>query len=237
MYPDVRLRTAASLTLAKYMALSEPFCRLHLRLLATIMDKSEESVIRANSVIAMGDLCVRFPNLLDQWTPKMFDRLRDPDVTVKMNTLKVLSRLILSDMVKVKGQISEIAVLMVDQNEILSSSSRLFFTELGKKQNAIYNVLPDIISHLSDTEIGLEEEDFRTVMKFIFELIEKNRQTLCLVEKLCQRFRSTTYDMSSPTLFIKSNHFIVSSSVMSVNGEIWPIVSVYSTMPTVRSRS
>jgi condensin complex subunit 1 len=122
----------------------------------------------------------------------MFQRLRDSDVTVKMNTLKVLSRLILSDMLKVKGQISEIAVLMVDENQVLSSSSRLFFTELGKKQNAIYNVLPDIISHLSDIENGLQEEDFRVVMKFIFELIDKNRQTNCLVEKLCQRFRSTT---------------------------------------------
>jgi condensin complex subunit 1 len=125
----------------------------------------------------------------------MFQRLRDSDVTVKMNTLKVLSRLILSDMVKVKGQISEIAVLMVDQNDILSASSKLFFTELGKKQNAIYNVLPDIISHLSNTENRLEEEDFRTVMKFIFDLIEKNRQTVCLVEKLCSRFRQTTYEI------------------------------------------
>jgi condensin complex subunit 1 len=195
LFPDVTLRTAASLTLAKFMAVSENFCRMHLRLLVTIMEKSAEPVIRANTVIALGDLCVRFPNLLDQWSSQMFQRLRDSDVNVKMNTLKVLSRLILSDMVKVKGQISEIAVLMVDQNDILSASSKLFFTELGKKQNAIYNVLPDIISHLSNTENRLEEEDFRTVMKFIFDLIEKNRQTVCLVEKLCSRFRQTTYEI------------------------------------------
>ena len=193
-YPDVKLRSAASLTLAKYMSVSEKFCRLHIRLLFTILEKSDLAVIRANTVIAVGDLCVRFPNLLDQWSPQMFQRLRDPDVSVKMNTLKVLSRLILSDMVKVKGQISEIAVLMVHENEILASSSRLFFTELGKKQNAIYNVLPDIISHLSDSETRLEEDNFRIVMKFIFELIDKSRQTVCLVEKLCQRFRTTTYD-------------------------------------------
>ena len=197
VYPDVKLRTAASLTLAKYMSVSEKFCRLHIRLLFTILEKSDLPVIRANTIIAVGDLCVRFPNLLDQWSPQMFQRLRDSDVTVKMNTLKVLSRLILSDMLKVKGQISEIAVLMVHENEILASSSRLFFTELGKKQNAIYNVLPDIISHLSDTETRLEEDDFRIVMKFIFDLIDKNRQTVCLVEKLCQRFRTTTYDMIS----------------------------------------
>ncbi|XP_054165417.1 condensin complex subunit 1-like [Oppia nitens] len=191
-FPDVKLRTAACLTLAKFMTLSESFCRLQLRLLFTIMEKSD-AIIRANTIIAAGDLCVRYPNLLDQWSKFMFERLRDNDVTVKLNTLKVLSRLILSDMLKVKGQISEMARLMVDENEILSSHSRLFFTELGKKQNAIYNVLPDIISHLSDTENGLrDEEEFQTVMKFIFDLIEKDRQTICLVEKLCQRFRSTT---------------------------------------------
>lgn len=155
------------------------------------MTKSPEPVIRANTVIALGDLCVRFPNILDQWSGYMFQRLRDEDVGVKKCALKVLARLILSDMVKVKGYISEIAVLIVDNDDVLSSSSRLFFTELGKKQNAIYNVLPDLISHLSDKKDGLNEEDFRTVIKFCFDLIDKDRQTVCLVEKLCQRFRAT----------------------------------------------
>ena len=122
----------------------------------------------------------------------MFLRLRDPEIIVKMSALKVVTRLILSDILKVKGQISEIALLIVDENEELSSSSRLFFIELSKKQRSIYNVLPDLISHLSDTESGLEEDKFRTVMKYCFDLIEKDRESVCLVEKLCQRFRTTT---------------------------------------------
>lgn len=191
LYP-VRLRNAATLTLAKFMALSENFCRIHLRLLVTIMERSAEAIIRANSVIALGDLCNRFPNLLDSWSQQMFLRLRDPEIIVKMSALKVVTRLILSDILKVKGQISEIALLIVDENEELSSSSRLFFIELSKKQRSIYNVLPDLISHLSDTESGLEEDKFRTVMKYCFDLIEKDRESVCLVEKLCQRFRTTT---------------------------------------------
>ena len=191
LYP-VRLRNAATLTLSKFMALSENFCRIHLRLLVTIMERSAEAIIRANSVIALGDLCNRFPNLLDSWSQQMFLRLRDPEIIVKMSALKVVTRLILSDILKVKGQISEIALLIVDENEELSSSSRLFFIELSKKQRSIYNVLPDLISHLSDTESGLEEDKFRTVMKYCFDLIEKDRESVCLVEKLCQRFRTTT---------------------------------------------
>ena len=191
LYP-VRLRNAATLTLSKFVALSENFCRIHLRLLVTIMERSAEAIIRANSVIALGDLCNRFPNLLDSWSQQMFLRLRDPEIIVKMSALKVVTRLILSDILKVKGQISEIALLIVDENEELSSSSRLFFIELSKKQRSIYNVLPDLISHLSDTESGLEEDKFRTVMKYCFDLIEKDRESVCLVEKLCQRFRTTT---------------------------------------------
>lgn len=33
------------------------------------------------------------------------------------------------------------------------------------KDNAIYNLLPDIISRLSDPERGMKEEDFNTIMK------------------------------------------------------------------------
>lgn len=33
------------------------------------------------------------------------------------------------------------------------------------QDNAIYNLLPDIISRLSDPERGMKEEDFSSVMK------------------------------------------------------------------------
>ncbi|KAI1309383.1 Condensin complex subunit 1 [Halotydeus destructor] len=190
-YPDIKLRGAATIALAKYMAMSEKFCVEHLRLLFTILKKSEEGPIRQNAIIALGDLCVRYPNHLDPFTPYLYSPLADKDVSVRMNTLKVLTRLILSDMVKVKGQISEVAKIIVDQEETLASYARFFFKELGKRENEIYNVLPDIISNLSGGQDAVEEAQFRTIMKFLFELIEKDRQTICLVEKLCQRFRAT----------------------------------------------
>lgn len=33
--------------------------------------------------------------------------------------------------------------------------------------NAIYNLLPDMISRLSDPECGVDEESFRTIMKYV----------------------------------------------------------------------
>ena len=55
----------------------------------------------------------------------------------------------------------------------------------------MYNVMPDIVSRLSDSEVGIEEEAFRSVMRYIIGLIEKDKLQESLIEKLCHRFRST----------------------------------------------
>lgn len=192
IYSDLLVKNAAIMAMAKFMCLSQTFCQTNLRLLFTISSKSEEPVIRQNVIIALGDLCLRYPNLLDQWTPYLYKPLNDADVNVRKNTIKVLSRLILSDMVKAKGQISEMAKLIVDDDTDLSSLARVFFDEFKKKENAIYNILPDIISHLSNGTDELEEKKFQEILKFFLKMIEKDRQTQCLVEKLCHRFRATT---------------------------------------------
>lgn len=40
-----------------------------------------------------------------------------------------------------------------------------FSLDLNHQDNAIYNLLPDIISRLSDPERGMSSEDFNTIMK------------------------------------------------------------------------
>lgn len=48
---------------------------------------------------------------------KYFSRLRDESCKVRRNTLLVLSHLVTNEMVKVKGQISEVALCIVDEDE------------------------------------------------------------------------------------------------------------------------
>ena len=48
-------------------------------------------------------------------------RLRDDQVDVRRTTITILTHLILKDMVKVKGQISEMAVCLEDKEEKISS--------------------------------------------------------------------------------------------------------------------
>ena len=76
----------------------------------------------------------------------MYARLHDDAVSVRSNTLTVLTHLILNDMIKVKGQISDMACCIVDDEEKISGLAKLFFSELGKKGNTLYNVMPDIVS-------------------------------------------------------------------------------------------
>ena len=105
----------------------------------------------------------------------MYACLRDDSSFVRSNTLTVLTHLILNDMIKVKGQISDMALLIVDDVTKISNMAKLFFTELARKGNALYNVMPDIISGLSNPKAGIEESNFREVMKYIIALIEKVR--------------------------------------------------------------
>jgi len=192
-FGDQDLQTAASLALARFMIISSDFCDKHLQLLFTLLERSTSPVIRCNLIIALGDLTFRFPNLVEPWTSHLYDRLRDTSPSVRKTTLQVLTHLILNDMVKVKGQISELATCIVDEDERISGLAKLFFHELSKKGNSMYN-MPDIISRLSDPDIGVEEENFQTIIKYIFSHIEKSKHCESLAEKLCQRFRAVRND-------------------------------------------
>ncbi|XP_066197267.1 condensin complex subunit 1 isoform X1 [Sylvia atricapilla] len=190
LYSNSALSAAAALTLGKLCMVSSEFCDSHLRLLFTMMEKSTLPDVRSNLIIAAGDLAIRFPNLVEPWTSHLYARLRDPCPSVRQTAGLVMTHLILKDMVKVKGQVSEMATLLIDPEEEIMGVAQNFFGELANKGNAVYNLLPDIISHLSDPNSGIEEESFHTIMRHLFSYITKDKQTESLVEKLCQRFRT-----------------------------------------------
>lgn len=60
-------------------------------------------------------------------------RLNDSSVMVRIFAVKVLTNLILNDMIKVKGHVSEMARCLVDENERISILVRKFFKDLAKK--------------------------------------------------------------------------------------------------------
>ncbi|KAL2501833.1 hypothetical protein Fot_35681 [Forsythia ovata] len=188
-YPE--LQTSAMLALCRFMIIDADFCESNLQLLFTVVENAPSENVRSNCTIALGDLAVRFPNLLEPWTENMYARLRDPSVCVRKNAVLVLSHLILNDMMKVKGYINEMAMRVEDEDERISNLARLFFNELSKKgSNPIYNLLPDILGKLSCQ--NLKGESFCNIMQFLIGSIKKDKQMEALVEKLCNRFTGVT---------------------------------------------
>ncbi|XP_062188316.1 condensin-1 complex subunit CAP-D2-like isoform X2 [Phragmites australis] len=181
------LQASAMLALCRLMIIDAEFCEANLQILFTVAESAPSKVVRSNCTIALGDLAVRFPNLLEPWTEYIYARLRDPSASVRKNAVLVISHLILNDMMKVKGYINEMAVRIEDEDERISSLGKLFFHELSKKgSNPIYNLLPDILGRLCNQH--LKEETFCNIMQFLISSIKKDKQMESLVDKLCNRF-------------------------------------------------
>ncbi|KAG6897024.1 hypothetical protein C0992_004552 [Termitomyces sp. T32_za158] len=182
------LRAAATLSFSKLLCVSSHFCDAHHRLLFKILETSRDANIRSNIVIALGDVAVSFSNIIDENSNELYKGLSDKDLVVKKNTLMVLTHLILNGMIKVKGQLGEMAKCLEDPEPRIADLAKLFFKELSTKENAIYNNLPDVISHLSTGAHAVDEDTFQSTLKYIFTFIEKEKQAENIVEKLCQRF-------------------------------------------------
>ncbi|GAA5881885.1 hypothetical protein JCM3774_005765 [Rhodotorula dairenensis] len=192
VYKNSMLQTAATLALSKFMCVSSEFCAEHLMLLFKVLETSKEPAVRSNIVIALGDIAVCFSTIMDENSDRLYAGLHDKDPTVKKNTLMVLTHLILNGMIKVKGQLGEMAKCLSDDDKRIKDLAHLFFEELATKEKAIYNNLPDIISHLSSGSNPVDEETFQVSMKFIFKFVDKKKEAESIVEKLCQRFSGTT---------------------------------------------
>ncbi|KAJ7178708.1 non-SMC mitotic condensation complex subunit 1-domain-containing protein [Mycena crocata] len=187
-YKNRTLRAAATLSFSKFLCVSSQFCDQNHLLLFKILETSKNANIRSNIVIALGDVAVSFSSIIDENSNELYRGLSDPNLVVKKNTLMVLSHLILNGMIKVKGQLGEMAKCIEDPDTRISDLAKLFFKELSTKDNAIYNNLPDVISHLGIGAHAVDEETFQRTLTYIFSFIEKEKQAESIVEKLCQRF-------------------------------------------------
>ncbi|CDZ96307.1 mitotic chromosome condensation-related protein [Phaffia rhodozyma] len=188
-YRDSSLQTPAVLALSKLMCVSSQFCETQLPLLFRVFETTSDPIIRSNIVIALGDIAVCFSNMIDENSDRLYLGLSDENLTVKRHTLMVLTHLILNGMIKVKGQLGEMAKCIEDDDQRVRDLAKLFFKELSSKENALYNNLQDVISHLSLGKHAVDEETFEKTMKYIFTFIEKDKQAESIIEKLCQRFR------------------------------------------------
>ncbi|KAF2213594.1 hypothetical protein CERZMDRAFT_67045 [Cercospora zeae-maydis SCOH1-5] len=187
-YPNAELQAHAALCMAKLMCVSSEYCEANLGLLITILERSPSSITRSNLVVALGDMAVCFNHLIDENTDFLYRRLSDPALQVKRTCLMTLTFLILAGQVKVKGQLGEMAKCVEDADQGIREMSRMFFSELAGKDNAIYNHFVDMFSLLSADQ-DLDEERFRRIIKFLAGFIEKDKHAKQLASKLAPRLQ------------------------------------------------
>ncbi|PBP26061.1 condensin subunit Cnd1 [Diplocarpon rosae] len=185
-YRDRNLQAAATLCLTKLMCVSSEYCETNLPLLITILERSKDPTTRSNVVIALGDMAVCFNHLIDENTDFLYRRLNDKDASVKRTCLMTLTFLILAGQVKVKGQLGEMAKCLEDDDKRIADLSRMFFTELSTKDNAVYNHFVDMFSLLS-AEKDLQEDSLKRIVKFLAGFIEKDKHARQLADKLAAR--------------------------------------------------
>jgi condensin complex subunit 1 len=169
------LRKTSILTLCRLMSISSALCEANLPLLFTVLDKESSEFIRTTTLIALADLAFRFPNALEPWNAHLYSRLSDKSELVRYNTLTVLTHLVLNDMIKVKGQVTNIVVCLSDPSQKIRDLAKLFFTKLSdRSNNPVYNLLGDIIANLS-MDSGSQQQSAAEV--------DPNEPTLAPVEE------------------------------------------------------
>ena len=197
------LRQSAVLALSKFMCMSANLCEQYLQLMFTILKRARSPALRATVAIALGDLAFRFPNQVEPWTEHLYLCLRDTNPSVRKNTLMVLTHLILNDMIKVKGQVAEIAACLQDEDERICDLTMLFFHELSKRgSNPIYNIMPDIIACLANhprlkSSTKSSEESFKSIMKYLLSFISKDKHVDALIERLLGRLGAIRHEIES----------------------------------------
>ncbi|CCK71959.1 condensin subunit YCS4 KNAG_0I01740 [Huiozyma naganishii CBS 8797] len=225
-FNDVMLQRVASLCLEKLMCISSKYCEKSLPLLITVMEKSEDPIIRSNAVLALGDMAVCFNNLVDENTDYLYRRLHDDNLMVQRTCLMTVTFLILAGQVKVKGQLGEMAKCLENSDQNISDMCRLFFSELATKDNAIYNGFIDIFSNLSaDKQLG--KESFKKIIKFLLSFIDKDRHQKQLSEKLIGRLgKCSTQKQWDDIAFVLSNLSFTNERISAILEEGFKMVSV-----------
>jgi condensin complex subunit 1 len=134
------------------MLVSSEYCKSRIdRLFNLLSMKTFDSKVKSNILLCIGDLYKRFPTILDSFHNKFFLNLSCENSYVRRHCLRVISHLALNDMIKIRGEISDICKLLKDEDQKIVDLVKLFLHELHSKHNdTIYNLIPEAINRLSE---------------------------------------------------------------------------------------
>jgi len=102
-----------------------------------------DSKVKGNILIAVGDLYKWFTNTLESHNDKFFDNLHSDNSYVRRHCFRVISHLALNDMIKIRGEISDICLLLKDDDQKIRDLVKLFLHEIhSKNKDTIFQLIP-----------------------------------------------------------------------------------------------
>ena len=192
--PDANLYLykSAILTLCKFMCISPKFCEDHMNFLFELLNKDINPSLKLNVIAGFGDLVNRFPNVLQKYIYKFYYCLHDKETQVCRYAMTVISHLVLNDMLKIKGEIVDICMLLESEDGKLKDLVNLFFYELNQKGNSIiYNIIPKALVRLSTEFKNIDYVKFQEVMKTLLKYVSKDKHTEGLIDKLFAKLKNS----------------------------------------------
>ena len=191
---NIFLYKNAILAMCKYMCISQKFCEENLPFLFKFLDSdSIEPNLKLNVCASFADFINRFPNILQKQISKYFSCLHSKYAQVVRYSMIVISHLALNDMLKLKGEIVDICMLLESEDQKLKDLVNLFFYELNQKgNNTIYNVIPKAMAKLSNDYKHLEYLKFQNIVKTLLKYVEKDKHTEGLIEKLFVKLKNSS---------------------------------------------
>ncbi len=190
---NLLLYKSAILALCKLMCINQKFCEENLPFMFEILQSDTiDDSLKLNVCTAFGDFINRFPNIMQATVNKFFNCLHSKSKDVRRYSMIVISHLVLGDMLKLKGEVVDICMLLEGDDEKLKELVNLFFHEINNKgNNVIYNIIPKALAKLSGEYKNLSYEQFQNIVKVLMKYVEKDKHTEGLVEKLFVKLRNS----------------------------------------------
>ena len=158
------LEWTSCLSFSKFLLVSSVYCKNNIHVVFDLLSlDSFDPQIKGNLLIAIGDLYKWFTNTLEEHTGKFFMSLHSKNSYVWRHCFWVISHLALNDMIKIRGEISDIVRLLKDKDYKLVELVKLFLHEMHSKNNdSIFKLISHAINRISEIE-NFTEEDFKDI--------------------------------------------------------------------------
>lgn len=102
----------------------------------------------------------------------------------------VISHLALNEMIKLKGEIVDICLLLESEDTKLTDLVKLFLSELKQKgNNIVYNLIPKALAKFTTDFKNIEYEKFQKVIKELISKIDKEKEVEGLINKLISKLK------------------------------------------------